>query len=250
MKETNSNYLEIDLFRLLKALWHRAWAIALAVLLFGGVAFSYSAFLVKPLYQAGSMLYVNNSSFSVGSTSFSITSSELTAAQSLVNTYVVVLKSRATLETVIENADLDYSYEELVEMIDAHAVNGTEIFEVVVTSEDPQEAERIANTIARVLPEKISGIVDGSSVRVVDYAVIPSQKSSPNITVYTAVGILLGLAISCLCIILLEVFDDEIRDEDYLIQTYKIPVLASIPELLSNKNSESYYQYGSNPRSK
>ena len=250
MKETNSNYLEIDLLRLLKALWHRAWAIALAMLLFGGAAFAYSAFLVKPLYQAGAMLYVNNSSFSVGSTSFSITSSELTAAQSLVSTYVVLLKSRTTLETVIESADLDYSYGELVEMIDAHAVNGTEIFEVVVTSEDPQEAERIANTIARVLPEKISGIVDGSSVRVVDYAVVPSQKSSPNITMYTAIGILLGLALSCLIIILLEVFDDEIHDEDYLIQTYQLPVLASIPELLSNKSTESYYQYGSRQRSK
>ena len=40
-------------------------------------------------------------------------------------------------------------------MIEAKAVNGTEIFEVTVTSEDPAEAERIANTVVDILPDKI-----------------------------------------------------------------------------------------------
>ena len=37
-------------------------------------------------------------------------------------------------------------------MIEAGAVNSTEVFEIQVTSADPEEAERIANCIAELLP--------------------------------------------------------------------------------------------------
>ena len=61
-------------------------------------------------------------------------------------------------------------------MIQTESVNETEVFSITVTCDDPHEAEHIANTIARVLPDKISNVVEGSSVRVVDYAVVPSGK--------------------------------------------------------------------------
>ena len=104
---------------------------------------------------------MNNSSFSFGSTSFSISSSELSASNSLVNTYIYILKSRTTLEDVISKAGLPYTYEELSKMITTNAVSGTAAFDVTVRSLSPTEAEHIANTIAQVLPERIAEIVDG-----------------------------------------------------------------------------------------
>lgn len=238
---SSSEYYEVDIRQILRALWRRAWAVVLALLVCGAAGFTWSAHLITPLYEAETLLYVNNSSFSVGSTSFSISSSELTAAQSLVETYIVILETRTTLEDVIEEAELTYSYDELLKMIDAQAINNTEVFSVTVTSESPQEAELIANTIAQILPDKISNIVDGSSVRIVDHAVVPTQKSFPSVTMYTAIGALLGLIISCFAIILLELLDDQIKDEDYLTLTYDIPVLATIPDLLTNKTNGGYY---------
>lgn len=243
MTGDRTNYIEIDLLQLLKTLRRRVWAILLATVLFGGAAFTYATVFITPRYQASALMYVNNSSFSLGSTSFSISSSELTAAQSLVGTYIVILNTRTTLEDVIQKAGVSYTYEELSGMVNASAVNATEIFEVTVTSEDPQEAELIANTIAEVLPGKISDVVEGSSVRVVDYAVVPAGKASPNITMYTAIGIMLGLAISCFAVILLAVFDDLIHSEEYLAQTYDVPVLAVIPDLLET-SGDSYYRHG------
>lgn len=242
--DKKENVMEIDLLRLAKALWHRAWAIILAMVLFGAAAFSYAYFLITPLYQASAMLYVNNSSISVGSTSVSL--SDLSAAQSLVDTYIVILKTRTTLEDVIEQAELDYSYKELYDMISAGAVNSTEVFQIVVTSPNPWEAEKIANTIAELLPDKISNIVEGSSVRIVDYAVVPPVKSSPSISRYTAMGLLLGLVVSCGIIILRELFDEQIREEDFLLQNYDLPMLAVVPDLLTSGKSsgKDYYSYG------
>ena len=76
-----------------------------------------------------------------------------------------------------------------------------------------------------------------------DYAVVPAGKASPNITMYTAIGIMLGLAISCFAVILLAVFDDLIHSEEYLAQTYDVPVLAVIPDLLET-SGDSYYRHG------
>ena len=241
MDNQKKDYIEIDLFRLMKALWHRAWAIMLAMLLFGGAAFAYTYYLVTPLYQASALMYVNNSSITVGSTSVSM--ADLSASQTLVDTYIVILKTRLTLDEVIEQAELDYSYEDLRDMISAAPVNSTEIFEITVTSPYPAEAERVANTIAKVLPEKISEIMDGSSMRTVDYAVQPTKKSSPSIAKNVVLGLIVGMVFSCSVIILRDLLDEQIRDEEYLTQTYGLPVLAAVPDLIRSDKS-SRYGYG------
>ncbi len=243
MKKQSNDFYELNLVQLLRAMWNRAWAIVLAAVICAGALFSYASFVITPKYQAEILLYVNNSSFSVGSTSFSISNSELSAAQSLVDTYIIILNSRNTLKEVIKEADLDYSYAELKDMLHAEAVNGTEVFSVKVTSENPAEAERIANTITHVLPKTISDVVDGSDVRIVDYAVIPSVKASPNITIYTIFGFLIGFAIMCLIITIQETTDTLIHSEDYLLETYDLPVLAVVPDLVASKSGGYYRAY-------
>lgn len=237
-----SEYIQIDLLKIAGALIRRLWLIMISTLLCGVLLFSYSAFYVTPLYESSVLLYVNNSSFSVGSTSFSISSSEISAAKSLVATYQVILKTRMTLNDVIRLGELDCTYEELNRMIDSESVNETEVFSVTVTSDDPYEAEHIANTIGRVLPDKIAAVVEGSSVRVVDYAVVPSEKVSPHITKYTLFGLFIGMFLSCAAVILMEMADDRIRSEDYLLENFAdTPLLAVIPDMLDDKASGQYY---------
>ena len=199
--------IEIDLLALAQAVWKRIWLVLASVVIGSVAAFIFAAFLITPLYQSKSMLYVNNSSISVGSTSFSISTGELSAAQSLVKTYIVIMQSRQTLNAVIEQARLPYTYDELKEMVSAASVNNTEIFEIVATSPDPEEAELIVNTISDILPDKIADIVEGSSVRVVDYGVVPVYPVSPNVTQFALVGFLLGGVVSIGLIILLELLN-------------------------------------------
>ena len=239
--EKKNEEMVIDLVDLAKALWHRAWAIVLAMVVFGAGAFAYARFLITPLYKSSAMMYVNNSSISVGSTQVDL--SDLSAAQSLVETYLVILKTRGTLEQVIQQENLPYDYETLSNKIEAGAVNSTEVFSIEVTSADPEEAERIANCVAEVLPDRIAEIVEGSSVKIVDYAIVPSEKSSPSISRYTLLGILLGAVASCGVIVLLYLFDEQIRDEDYVRDTFQLPLLAAIPDLTGKSSGSSYYYY-------
>lgn len=241
MNNTNDE-LEIDLLRLIQALWRKAWLIILVTAIFGISTLAGTALLVKPTYKAEALMYVNSSNISVGSTKVSISQAELSAAQTLVDTYIVIMNTRTTLEEVIEQSGVNYTYEELKEMIQAAAVNSTEVFSIAVTSTSPREAELLANTIAKILPEKISSIVEGSSARIVDYAVVPSEKAGPSLVKNAAIGAVLGFILICGIIVVLELMDEQIHDSDYLLQTYDIPVLAVIPDLLSTKSSNEYYQ--------
>ena len=233
----------VDKKQLWRALKRRAWIIVLAALIAGAISFGFTRLFVTPQYEAGVKMYVNNSSISVGGTSFSISASELTAAQGLVNTYIVILNSRVTLTDVIETAELDRTYEELSGMISAEAVNGTEIFEVKITSDDPAEAAKIANTIALVLPKQIGMIIEGSDVRVVDWAVEPTSSSSPSYMKNTLLGMIIGALVSVTAIVFLELMDDKIRSEDYISRVYPdIALLSVIPNVHAPKG-KGYYQY-------
>ncbi len=234
--------IEIDLLKVAQVLLRKAKFIIAVTLLVAAAAFGVTYYLITPMYTSTAMMYVNNSSFSLGNTSFSISQGELTAAQGLVDTYIVILKSRTTLEDIIDQCSLEYDYDELYDMIESEAVNSTEIFSIDVTSPDPYEAEKIANTITQVLPERIASIVDGSDVRIVDYAVVPSERTSPSYTLNTVIGALVGFVLAAAIVILRYLFDDQIHEEDYLTQTYpNIPLLAVVPDMLASEGKGHYY---------
>ena len=240
--KNNREYYTIDVLHIVKTLWRRVWVIALCGMLAGAMGFSMAAFFIAPTYSSYIKLYVNNSSFSLGNTSFNISSSELTAAQSLVRTYGEILDSRSTLQRVIEKAEVDYSWKRLSNMITYKPSNDTEIMLVTVTCGDPYEASRIANTIAEVLPVRISEIIDGASMEVVDSAIPDIEKVAPSITQHTAIGLALGILISVFALIVLALMDDTIHDEEYVLNTYDYPILGKVPNLL-NAGSKSYSYY-------
>lgn len=237
--KASDDYNVIDLLHIAKALWQRAWIIVLSALVAAGIGFFVSAFTIAPKYSSQIMLYVNNSSVSLGNTTFSISSADLTASQSLIKTYAVILNNRTTLEKVIDKTGVPYTYGQLSSMIKAESVNDTEVMRVTVVSEDPYEAAKIANSIAELLPERIAEIMDGCSMEVIDSAIPNTNKISPNITKYTAQGFIIGFLIATGILTVLAIMDDTIHDEDYIINTYDYPLLAVIPDL-STADSTKY----------
>ena len=243
--KNNNEEVGVDLQRLVGEILRRLWIVILAAVVGAAGSFLGTYYLVTPLYEASAMFYVNNKSISVGSASVSLESGDISAAKSLVDSYIVILKTRGCLNDVIDYAGVNRRYLELRNMISAERVNSTEIFEVVVTSPDPEEAECIAQAIAQILPKRISNIIEGSSAKVVDYAVIPSRPSSPNYTVNTVVGFLMGLFLSVFIIALWAIFDITIRSEEDIVGSCQVPVLAAVPDMEAPSKGGSYYYYGS-----
>lgn len=240
-----SDNVEVDIGRIWKAIRKKFWLICIVSVLCAAITVVSTFFLVTPKYESSAMFYVNNNSLSVGDASFSISQGDISAAKSLVDTYIVILTSRACLNDVLDYTSIDMSDKELRSMISADSVNSTEIFKVTVTSTDPEEAEKLANAIAYILPKRISSIVEGTSANIVDSAVKASSPCSPSYPKNAVIGFVLGMLISLAVIVLKVVFDVTIRDEEDISRCCDYPILANVPDMINNTNSGSeYYGYG------
>ena len=240
---TTSDVLEIDIGRICKAIWRRGWIVAIVSVLCALIAVVSTFIFVTPKYESSAMFYVNNNSLSVGDASFSITQGDISAAKSLVDTYIVILTSKSCLNDVIDYTSYDLSYSELKKMITAGAVNATEIFEVKVTCTDPDEAQELANAIAYILPKRISSIVEGTSAQIVDHAIKPSKPCSPSYVKNIAMGFIVDMFLSIVVIVLREIFDVTLRDEEDIQKCCEYPILASVPDMINSTHTSGGYYY-------
>ena len=116
----DSEMIEFDLKRLIPIIISKAWLIGLVMLLCGMIALGATMLFMTPQYKSTAMFYVNNS-VSFGDTTLDITSGDISTSKSLVDSYIVILRTRGTLRDVIDYADLNRSYSELLSMISANS---------------------------------------------------------------------------------------------------------------------------------
>jgi len=234
---------EIDLHELLFILIGRSMLIAISTIGVGLIAFLISTQIIVPRYTASASLYVYNSYKE--RMDDTITNTDLNTSQQLVQTYIVILTSNTVLEKVTEELNGQYSVEELRDMISASAINNTEAFQISVTNENAAAAKKIANAIVRVAPKEIIRVVKAGGVEVIDYATQPNTPSSPNVLRNTAIGAMIGLVVSALISIMLELFNTTIRCEEDLTEHFDFPVLGVIPALGIREEKAGYRDYGS-----
>ena len=226
MKES----LELDLKEVSKILIKRIWLIALCALIAGSAVFAYVSTAVPDRYRAKVTMYINNKEEG-GS---NVTSANLTVAQKLVNTYGTLIQSDLILEQVIEETGILRTTSQVKRMVSTEAVNGTEIFAVYVTSENPQEAAQIANAIADIAPKEISGIIEGSSAKRVDPAKIPSTPISNKRSSKAMLGAVIGALCAALFFVLQRLLDTHVKTEEELERISGLPVLGAIPDFAVN----------------
>lgn len=230
---------EIDIFELLGSVLKQWWLIALVTIVGVCIMFAYTRLFVTPLYQSSVSFYVNNGQ----RTENKISTSDISAAQSLVDTYIVILKHGTTLDEVVQEAGLDCTPEELARKVTCSAIDETEVFRVTVTDPSPDTAAKVAKSIAKILPDKVSDVIEGSTVRIVRDADVPTHPSSPNLRLNLLKGAAIGFLLSCIYVMIQFILDDRIRDAaSFLKEKYDYPILSAIPDLMGE--SKGYYSYG------
>ena len=233
--------MEIDVGRVFRTVWARIWLVALVTILSGAIVLAASFFLITPKYEASAKFYVNNNSRLPGDSASSMSSGDLSTSRNLVDSYMVILNTKETILDVIAYTQSDLTFEDIKDMIEARAVNETEIFEVTITSTDPKEALQLADAFSKILPERISTIIDGTSAKVVETAILPVTPSSPNYFLNTVIGALFGFTLVAAIIVMREIFDVTIRNEEDINQCCKHPILAAVPDMTAPSKGGSYY---------
>lgn len=221
--------MQIDLQKVADVLLPKAWLILLAAVLGSALAFLYTHFMITPLYTANVTLYVRSTQARLDG-SDSVNYNELVIAQHITDTYIAVLQSDAILDKVAAQSPVESDNAAVIRsMMSVSAVEDTSIINVRITSAYPERAEQMANLIAEHAPGPMAEYIEGSSVRILNYAKVPSAPSSPNMKQNILIGFLAGLLLSAGGVWLYALFDVRIKNEDDLSMLSDIPVLGTVP---------------------
>lgn len=231
---------EINIIPILMELLKKVWIIALVGIVCGAAFFLYAKIFVKPTYMCGFTAYVNNQQNQ--NNKDILTNSDLAASQHLTKTYNYIVKSNSVLEAALKEADSDLSTGALRKMIVTEIQEETEIISVYVVSQSPQEAYKLASALAAVTPTHMANIIEGSSMKIVDYPEYTEQRFKPNYFQYGMVGFLIGCVIAAVIILILYIKDDTVKDESELSDYFSLPILGIIPDAnLSERDASKYY---------
>ena len=263
----------IELRQLLKVLWKKLWLIALVMALCGTLSVIVTKLFVTPQYRAAAMFYVNinvfpsteetgegtsedpsapeeeTSSTAPGDSEVSkeeeiiFSSGSLSVSKSLVESYQVILKTRQTMQEVLDQCGVARDPNELINMVDITSVGGTEIFQVTVTGTQPEEVWQIAQGISVVLPQRITKIVENTKVHVLEAPVYSASPSIPSVSLNALIGLYIGFLISTGVLIALEFLRVHIHTEEDVAKYTDAPILAAVPDM-TGSDSGYYYGYG------
>lgn len=238
MNENMDETFEIDLKELFELIIARIRLVILVVIMFTVSAYLISEFVITPKYQASARLYVNNNKTSV---SQNVTLTDLNTGRELVPLYSEFIESDTVLEQVAaavsNETNMPFDADELRKILSSGAVNDTALIEITVTTPSPEVSQIIANAVVDIAPDRITEFMDGSSVKVVDYAKLPEEPVSPNVMKNTLIGFVLGIIISIGMIFVMELMDTRVKNEEDLKKLLEYPVIGIIPEISVEENA-------------
>ena len=225
LRDTRDEEMEIDLLELFSYFMTKIWWIIGAFLIGALLAGLITKFAITPKYTATAKMYmVSSSSQSV------VDLTDLNIGQTISGDYVELLKTRPIVEDVIQEQNLDYSYGQLVSMLNLSVVNNTRIIRIDVTSTDKKEAMNIANALAEKGVKELPKLMETPAPHIAEYAIVPVNKSSPSLTKNTMIGALLALFIMLAIFTVQFLLDDTFKTADDIQREFGVMPLTVIPE--------------------
>lgn len=219
----DNDEMEIDLLELAGVLIRKLKLLILCTVLTAAVAGATTFFLITPQYTASSMIYILTKTTSVTSLA------DIQMGTALTTDFSMLVTSRPTLETVIEELDLDYTTDELKEMITVTNPADTRYLQIDVESPDPQEAADISNALSDATADRVEKIMNTDKPTTVEDAIAPKAPSSPNLMKNTLLGAILGLIAAAAFVVVTYLLDDTIKDEDDVVKYLNLNTLAALP---------------------
>lgn len=222
--QKENEVVEIDLLEIFVILWSRIWLI-FSVGLFAALAcFAFSRFVLAPVYESTTKIYILNKSESAA-----VTYSDVQLGSQLTKDYAELINSRYVLEEVIQKLSLDMEYDELLKVVKVETPSDTRIVSIIVEDGDPVDAMNIANCIREVASEHIQNVMDIDAVNIVETANMPTEKAEPSCLKWTLIGGLSGCFIMCAIILLQFLMDDTIKSSEDVEKYLGLSTLALIP---------------------
>lgn len=223
----------IDILAMIRMLisklhWLIAGGLAAAV-----IAYLVTVFLITPMYVSGVSMYVYNNSNTSTQQNY-VNSSDLMAAESLAQTYSLILKSNSVLDAVVAEVQSTtgegITRAQVKSMTSVGTVNESQLLNITVTSPSPVLSCNIAAAFGKAAPAEIIRITKAGGVEIVDTAEVATAPSSPNIARNTVLGLLVGVVLVAAAFIIYMLADTTIYLSEDVAKVTDATILGEVPQ--------------------
>lgn len=208
MNSNSHEEMEIDLREIFAVLMSRLWLILLVGIVFAGGTGVFCKFVMKPIYTSTTQLCILSNTTSISSLS------DLAIGTQLTQDYIVVVKSRPVVEKVIENLELDMTYEQLLAVTTVTNPEDTRILTISVTNPDPNLAKQIVDQYAQISRKRIAELMDISEPGIIEEGHVAEKKTSPTTTKNALIAGILGVLLTAAIVIARYLMDDTIKSSE------------------------------------
>ena len=225
----NEDEVEIDLAELFFTLLHN-WKLLLVAGILGMVLLAcYHGLFVHSTYKATTEMYVTN-------TDSVISLQDLQVGSALTEDYKNIITSRAVLNQVISDLQLDMDYKALLKLIDVSNPSGTHIIRTSVTSTDKDASRVIANDLLNVSIDRIYQIIGTSEPTIINYSEAEAiENVTPGLIKYMVIGGFVFFLMAAAFIVIRMLMDTTLKSDDDVEKYLKLPVLAGVPYYSESK---------------
>ncbi|MCQ2148055.1 MAG: Wzz/FepE/Etk N-terminal domain-containing protein [Bacteroidales bacterium] len=217
--------VEIDLQELFFFFFRKLWILILVAIIGGGIAFAYTKFLVTPMYQSNTSVYILNKR----DDSSTVTTSDLSVSSQLTKDYAKLITSRRVLEGVVDTLGLSISADSLGGKISVSTITDTRIIQIKVKDANPNNARIIADEVRTQASEVIQSVMDIEAINVVDVASLPKSPVSPDLKKNVLLGAAAGFVIFAGIFVVQFLLDDTVKNADDVERYLQLSTLANIP---------------------
>lgn len=226
IRNRNSDEIEINLVDIFGVLLHWIWLIVLVAVIFGAGAYCFSRFALPEEFRSTTKVYVLNRT---NSNNDNPTYQDMQVSTQLTKDYSAMITSRHVLEQVIDDLDLNYSYEKLKSEVSVTTPSDSRIIQITVTDEDPVQAQMICRSVRDVSSEHIQKVMAIDAINLVDDANLPTHKSAPSNTRNALIGAILGALLISVIVIIRYLLDDTLKTSEDVEKYLNMSCLAIIP---------------------
>ncbi|WKY46944.1 Wzz/FepE/Etk N-terminal domain-containing protein [Eubacteriaceae bacterium ES3] len=223
------NKKELQLKDIFQTLFKKWWLVLLLMTVGFGSAFVIATQVITPVYEADTVLFIGKENSGLGNVDISL--GTLNANNQLIVDYQQIALTRLVIDQVINNTNLDISYEEFRDSVVIQTVEDSRLFTVGFMYPDPAIAKSVSDELAKQLTLAVFEIVGVENIRIIDQAQVPTDPVSPVLLSYLLIGTLIGFLISLFTILVLFLGDDTVKNEDDIEKLLGVTVLGAIPEL-------------------
>lgn len=223
MVEERNDEIEIDLRELFYVLLGKIWIIILATALGLGIAVGYTTAFIQPVYSSTSMIFILTKTTSITSLA------DIQMGSSLTQDYMVFITSRPVVDRVIEDLELDMTYEQFIKNVSTENPTSTRTINITVNNHDAYMAKKIVDKLTDVSAERMAEVMETQKPNVVDYGHIAEVQTSPSLSKNGIIGAALGFILSVGCIIVIYLMNDAIHTTEDVEKYLGLNTLGLIP---------------------